>query len=111
MTSGVIEVPSKIPTTLPYEIGSTNVFYNYIDSFISGFTSQSDQLILSRDYLLDADGIIDIFLGMKRRALIRSTQIYYTVQRQQFLPTALSSFTSQFLVLENLSRMEAWWDF
>ena len=104
MTSGVIEVPSKIPTTLPYEIGSTNVFLNYIDSFISGFTSQSDQLILSRDHLLDSDGIIDIFLGMKRRALIRSTQIYYTVQRQQFLPTALSSFTSQFLVLENLSR-------
>ena len=104
MTSGTINLPSKLPSTLPYQIGSQNIFHEFIDHFISGFESQSSFFISNASYLLKPNGFIDSFLGIKRRALIRSTQIYYTVQRQQFSPTALSSFVNQFLVLEKLSR-------
>ena len=103
MLSGSVETTSIVPSTLPYEIGSSNLFQNYIEDFISGFQSQSEVLIDLRDLLLIDDGPIDSFRGVKRRALIRSTQIYYTVQRQQFSPLALSSFFDQFLVLEQLS--------
>ena len=104
MTAGTINVPSKLPSTLPYTIGAQNIFSQFVDSFVSGFESQSNYFITNSSDLLNSGGLIDSFLGITRRALIRSTQIYYTVQRKQFLPTSLSSFPNQFLVLEKLSR-------
>ena len=104
MTAGTINVPSKLPSTLPYTIGAQNIFSQFVDSFVSGFESQSNYFITNSSNLLNSGGLIDSFLGITRRALIRSTQIYYTVQRKQFLPTSLSSFPNQFLVLEKLSR-------
>lgn len=104
MTAGSIEVPTKVSTTLPYNIGTKNIFNKFNSHFIAGFESQCDSFILFRNQLLIADGPIDSFLGITRRALIRATQTYYTMQRKQFLPSALSSFVNQFFVLEKLSR-------
>lgn len=104
MTAGKINVSSKIPSTLPYGIGSPNSFSKYIGDFVSGFEEQSEFFITNSSLFLETGGLIDSFLGTTRRALIRATQTYYTVQRQQFLPSSLSSFTNQFLVLEKLAR-------
>lgn len=104
MSAGSIEVLSKSPSTLPYETGIKNSFQKYTTDFLSGFETQSEIFASLRHLLLKSDGPIDMFRHVIRRALIRSTHIYYTVQRKQFSPLALSSFTEQFLVLEKLSR-------
>lgn len=103
MRAGQILRPTRRPTTLPISIGSSNPFLLYTNSFVNGFRSQCDLLISLRPFLLSSNGPIDQFYNLQRRALIRATQVYYTLQRQQFLPKSLSSFFEQSLVLEKLS--------
>ena len=104
MSAGQISVPNHSPTTLPCALGTNNPAFDYSKYFLAGFNSQSHQFMELKDILLDDNGFFSGFKQYKRRHLVRATQTYYSVQRQQFAPQALSSFFEQSLVLERLSR-------
>ncbi len=104
MLPGRISRPSKLPTSLPVGIGSSNPFHRFLDAFCEGFSNQAQVLILQRERWLQTSNVLNCFAGLTRRSILRNTRVYYALQRQQLSPEALRSHQSQALKLEELSR-------
>ena len=104
MMPGLVTINSEVPTSLPVGVGQENVFQKYISNFCEGFSHQSQVLLSRRNNWLESDGILNKFIGLRRRIVIRATRVYFTIQRQQLEPSSLQSELQQSLKLEQLSR-------
>lgn len=106
MRSATIFSSTSLPSCLPCKraTGLGNPSLDYVDDIVNGFLDQSQILIDNRDILTSADGPLLHFRTLYRRCILRATQTYYSLQRQQLSQRALSSFFEQSLVLEQLAR-------
>jgi lantibiotic modifying enzyme len=106
MRSANVVSSTSLPSCLPCKRtrGQGNPSQDYIEEIVNGFLLQSQILIDNRDILISSDGPLSKFRTLHRRCILRATQTYFTIQRQQLSQTALSSFFEQSLVLEQLAR-------
>lgn len=104
MLPGRISRTSKLPTSLPVGIGSSNPLHRFLDEFCEGFSSQTHALIAQRERWLHTSSVLNRFAGLIRRSVLRNTRVYYALQNQQLSPDALQSYQNQALKLEELSR-------
>ena len=104
MMPGRVSHRADVPTSLPVGIGAANPFPQCLDSFCSGFATQSEALIAQRERWLQPSSALNRFAGLQRRIVLRATRVYFALQRQQLEPAALRSPQAQALKLEQLAR-------
>jgi type 2 lantibiotic biosynthesis protein LanM len=104
MLRGRVKVPATLPTSLPVGMGNANPLLQHIEDFLAGFREQSLNLIQRRSDWLRPDGVLDRFVGLPRRIVLRATRVYFSIQLQQLQAEALRSEFSQAMKLEQLAR-------
>ena len=104
MMVGLVSQPAEVPSSLPVGVGASNRLGDYLEVFCNGFREQLEAHIERRDYWLAADGVLSKFRGLRRRILLRSTHVYFSIQQQQLEPPSLRTSVAQGLILEQLAR-------
>ena len=104
MMAAQISRPSLLPTSLPVGVGATNGLNAHLETFCHGFREQCAEFERTREDWIRPGGVLDQFIGLPRRIVLRATRVYFALQRQQLEPAALRSPLRQGLVLEQLSR-------
>jgi type 2 lantibiotic biosynthesis protein LanM len=104
MMPGWVSRPANLPTSLPVGFGAANPFQRYLEPFCDGFAQQCEALRAQRGRWTAVDGALHRFRGLKRRIVLRPTQVYFTIQRQQLAPEALRTPFAQAMVLERMAR-------
>ena len=104
MFPAIQSVEQKIPTSLPVGIGLDNPLTEYLDELCQGFQSQGEELIRLKQQLLAPDSSLYKANGLPQRVVLRNTDVYAGIQKQQLEANALKSFLNQSIKLEKLSK-------
>ncbi len=104
MSPGAVNRPVTAPTSLPIGVGGSNRLAEFSDLFCDGFRRQSEQLLTDRENWTRAGGVLDSFIGLPRRIVLRNTRVYFMLRERLFDPAALRSSIAQGLKLEPLAR-------
>lgn len=104
MVAALVDRRTELPTSLPVGSGHGNPLDRHLEGLCAGFREQCEALIQLRPGWLGKDGELARFSGLPRRVVLRSTRIYFAIQRQLLAPSSLHSELAQGLKLEQLAR-------
>ena len=105
MVPSMIEINSKLPTSLPIGFGEENPIKHYIKFLADGFKEQCDALIARRASWHSESSLFNEIENIPHRFVFRPTRVYYAIQASLFKPDALRSSFKQALKLELLARI------
>lgn len=105
MMPGQVKVPATVPNSLPVEAGTANPLSQYTHHFLSGFELQLSDICKNKKlWLSDHGGLFDVFKGVPRRLVFRSTSIYGGLLSQARTQENSRSFWRCGLVYESMAR-------
>lgn len=89
----------------PIDSGQHNPFFQHVGIFCDGFADQCALLVEQRHHWLRPGGLLDRFVGLPRRMVLRPTYVYATIQAQMLQPEALRSELARRSTLDQLARL------
>lgn len=104
MLAGFINRSSDLPTSLPINIGQSNLLEAQLNIFCKGFQEDCTELMARSSAWLGPNGLLANFIGLPRRIVLRATRVYFSIQNQLLQPKALRSPFNQAIKLEQLAR-------
>lgn len=104
MVAALVDRRTDLPTSLPVGVGERNPLDRHLEELCAGSREQCQALSRLRASWLGPDGELARFSGLPRRVVLRSTRIYFAIQRQLLAPSSLRSELAQGLKLEQLAR-------